>query len=76
MELRETHTTVSVEMTLHEIEYIRRMTQNYMAGPEESSTDFQTRLSLFVGSSRILGYDMEDDGSIKKAKEIIAILDQ
>jgi hypothetical protein len=76
MELRETHTTVSVEMTIPEIEYIRRMTQNYMAGSEESSTDFQTRLALFVGSSRILGYDMEDDGSIKKTKEILAILDQ
>jgi hypothetical protein len=33
---------------------------------DESPTDKDIRKNLFVGASRILGYDMNDDGSIKR----------
>jgi hypothetical protein len=53
-----------VEMTKQELEFIRTMCQH----PPEGNPwgDNVMRLNLFVGASRILGYDMNDDGSIKR----------
>lgn len=53
--------TFKVELTRQEVEYIRNITQN-STKPE----DEDMRLRLFVGASRLLGYDMDDQGIIKR----------
>jgi hypothetical protein len=56
--------TFQVELSRQELEFIREMCQNPLG--DESQTDRATRLKLFVGSSRILGWNMNDDGSINR----------
>lgn len=51
-----------VELTTDEVRIIRDFTQN--CRPDESNELKQTYLQLFVGMSRLLGYDMKDDGSV------------
>jgi hypothetical protein len=54
-----------VTLSLAEVEYIRNFTQNYLG--EDPSTEYpeelKIRLGLFVGASRLLGYDISDDGT-------------
>jgi hypothetical protein len=57
--------TFQVEISQHELEYIRGMCQNPLG--DEYPEDKDIRLNLFVGASRILGYDMNDDGSINRS---------
>jgi hypothetical protein len=57
--------TFQVEMTKQELEFIKAICQNPMG--DESPTDKDIRKNLFVGASRILGYDMNDDGSINRS---------
>lgn len=57
--------TFQVEMTKQELEFIQAICQNPMG--DESPTDKDIRKNLFVGASRILGYDMNDDGSINRS---------
>jgi hypothetical protein len=56
-----------VTLSLAEVEYIRAFTQNYNCMNEDPSNedaeDRKIRLSLFVGASRLLGYNMNDDGT-------------
>jgi hypothetical protein len=62
--------TFQVEMSRQELEFIREMCQNYLGQgtPEdEHPTDKATRLKLFVGASRILGWNVNDDGSINRS---------
>ena len=67
-------TTFTVELTKDQVKYIRGLTQNSLVSPEdENGIERDLRLSLFVGASRILGIDMNDDGSIDK-NSIIARL--
>jgi hypothetical protein len=51
-----------VELSRQELEFIREMCQNPLE--DEPPTHKATRLNLFVGASRILGFNMNDDGSI------------
>jgi hypothetical protein len=53
-----------VEMSRQELEFIRGMCQNPLE--DEHPTDKATRLKLFVGASRILGWNVNDDGSINR----------
>ena len=57
-------TTYTVELTKAEVKLIRDLTQNY--DPQIDSTQAGLYKELFVGMSRILGYDMADDGTIKR----------
>ena len=57
-------TTYTVELTKAEVKFIRDLTQNYH--PETDSVQAALFKELFVGMSRILGYDMADDGAIKR----------
>lgn len=54
--------TFKVELTRKEVEFIRLITQN-----PTHSHDEEVRRELFVGASRLLGYDMNSDGTIKCA---------
>ena len=56
--------TFQVELSRKELEFIREMCQNPL--DEETSTDKTTRLKLFVDASRILGWNVNDDGSINR----------
>ena len=57
-------TTYTVELTKAEVKLIRGLTQNY--DPQMDSTEADLYKGLFVGMSRILGYDMADDGTLKR----------
>ena len=57
-------TTYTVELTEAEVKLIRDLTQN--CSPATNSIKADLYLELFVGMSRILGYDMADDGAIKR----------
>ncbi len=57
-------TTFSVELTRDELEMIRDLSQNSQG--EESERQNKIRLSLFVNSSRALGYNIDDNGSINQ----------
>jgi hypothetical protein len=57
-------TTFKVELTLEEVEYIRAITQNYIGDPDEDYDESKIRLGLFVGASRLLGFNMNDNGEI------------
>ena len=57
-------TTYTVELTEAEVKLIRGLTQN--CDPQTDSTQANLYKELFVGMSRILGYDMADDGTIKR----------
>ena len=57
-------TTYTVELTKAEVKLIRDLTQNY--DPQIDSAEADLYKELFVGMSRILGYDMADDGTIKR----------
>jgi hypothetical protein len=59
--------TFQVEMSRQELEFIREICQNPLG--DEYPTDKDIRLKLFVGASRILGYAMNDDGSINRSME-------
>jgi len=66
-------TTFVVELTKDEIILIRDLTQNYILTQDindETQAQAKTRASLFVGSSRLLGYNITDNGS-----QIRSILD-
>ena len=65
-EIKEEKTTIKVELTISEVELIKDLTQNALK--KETKEQAKIRLSLFVGASRILGFDMADDGSIKRIK--------
>ena len=59
-------TTFVVELTKDEIILIRDLTQNYILSQDindETQTQAKTRASLFVGASRLLGYNITDNGS-------------
>ena len=55
-----------VILTKNELIFIRDLTQNYLGldPDDEPFLEHKTRLSLFVGASRLLGYNMDDNGSI------------
>ena len=57
-------TTYTVELTKAEVELIRDLTQN--CDPQNAAERAELYKELFVGMSRILGYDMADDGTIKR----------
>ncbi len=57
-------TTYTVELTKAEVKLIRDLTQN--CDPQTDHTQADLYLELFVGMSRILGYDIADDGTIKR----------
>ena len=57
-------TTYTVELTKAEVKLIRDLTQN--CSPATNSIKAGLYKELFVGMSRILGYDMADDGTIKR----------
>jgi hypothetical protein len=60
--------TFQVEMSRQELEFIREICQNPLGA--ELPTDKDIRLKLFVGASRILGWNMNDDGSVNRKYEI------
>ena len=68
-EIVQPKTTFVVELTLEEVNMIRGLTQNHPEDCLESSAENMVRMSLFVGASRLLGYDMNDDGTIKRGTE-------
>ena len=53
-----------VEISRQELEFIREMCQNPLE--DEPPTNKTTRLKLFVSASRILGWNVNDDGSINR----------
>jgi hypothetical protein len=55
--------TFQVEMSRQELEFIRAICQNPLG--DELPSDKDTRQKLFMGTSRILGWNMNDDRSIK-----------
>lgn len=61
--IEEPKQTFTVELTRGDVEFIRDLTQNPL---DEHDYKHHTRLSLFVGCSRLLGYSMNDDGSINR----------
>jgi hypothetical protein len=63
-----TSPTFQVEMSRQELEFIREICQNPIG--DEFPEDKEIRLKLFVGASRILGWDMNDDGIINRKYEI------
>jgi hypothetical protein len=67
-EILQPKTTFVVELTLDQVTRIRGLTQNYPEGCFESSNESKVIMSLFVGASRLLGYDMSDDGTIKRGE--------
>jgi hypothetical protein len=60
--------TFQVEMSRQELEFIRAICQNPLG--DELPSDKDIRQKLFVGASRILGWDINDDGSINRKYEI------
>jgi hypothetical protein len=52
-------------MSRKELEFIRAMCQNHVEGDSQENNDI--RLKLFVSASRILGWNMNDDGSINRS---------
>jgi hypothetical protein len=62
-------TTFDVELTLEEVEYIRGLTQN--GTDNESLEQANLRRGLFVGCMRILGYNINDDGSMVRTNKIM-----
>jgi|GEM_PF-3655252 len=65
----EVPTTFTVELTKDEITLIREITQNAL-NINEDENQSKTRLSLFIGASKILGFDMNDDGSINRTSKL------
>lgn len=66
-EIKIPKSVVTVELTMDEVEYIRNITQNYFGNIEDEDTKSkEIRKSLFVGSSKILGFNMNDDGTINR----------
>jgi hypothetical protein len=61
--------TFQVEMSRQELEFIREMCQNPLE--DEPPAHKATRLKLFVGASRILGWNINDDGSINRSNDLI-----
>ena len=62
----------TVELTKEQVKYIKEFTQNSLVSPEEENKEErEIRLSLFVGASRILGVDMNDDGTINRSSSVI-----
>jgi hypothetical protein len=59
--------TFQVELSRQELEFIRAVCQNPLGN--DPWEDITIRLKLFVGASRILGYNMNDDGSINSSME-------
>jgi len=56
-----------LELDEDEITFIRNLTQNYLGEPgDETQKEKKLRLSFFVASSRALGYDINDDGSVNR----------
>lgn len=53
-----------VELTSDEVRTIQGLVQN--CNPEESEELKKLYLELFVGMSRLLGYDMKDDGTMTR----------
>ena len=64
--VEEPKTLFTVQLTIDELKMIRDLTQNNLFSPEETVDEYNTRLSLLVGASRCLGYDINDDGSINR----------
>ena len=58
--------TFTVELTRAEVEMIKGLTQNYRGeNPDlESTVEKKVRTNLFVGSMRLLGYNIKDDGTM------------
>lgn len=56
-----------LELDEDEITFIRNLTQNYLGEQgDETQKEKKLRLSFFVASSRALGYDINDDGSVNR----------
>jgi hypothetical protein len=56
--------TFQVEVSRQELELIRLMCQNTLE--DDPWNDTPIRQKLFVDVSRILGWDMNDDGSVNR----------
>jgi hypothetical protein len=71
-EIKTPQTVFNVELTKKEIEYIRDITQNYYGEKLEDEYPLEKtlRVSLFVGASRILGYNINDDGTLNRTSEV------
>ena len=64
-------TEFDVTLTRDEVEMIRGLTQNYLVEDRpEDPTVTKVRLGLFVGASRLLGYEMDDTGNIKRGSKL------
>jgi hypothetical protein len=61
--------TFQVEISRQELEFICIMSQNYLGQGtprDEHPADKVLRLKVFVGASRILGRNVNDDGTINR----------
>lgn len=57
----------NVVISRKEAEYLRELTQNSVCEPYlEDASETALRLSIFVGASRLLGYNMNDNGTINR----------
>jgi len=66
-------TVFTVNLHKAELEYIVEMTQNYCGPNPETETEKEKaqRMKLFVGANRVLGRQINDDGSmIRQSKGI------
>jgi hypothetical protein len=61
--IEEPRQSFTVELTREDVEFIRTLTQKPLKVP-----DYQhhTRVGIFVCCSRLLGHDVNDDGSISR----------
>ncbi len=60
--IEEPRKTFTVELTREDVEFLRDVTQEL----PEPDYQYHTRMGIFVCCSRLLGYDMNDDGSLNK----------
>jgi len=60
--------TLTLKLDEDDLKYLRGITQNYIGEnpSDENQNDKRVRLALFVASSRALGVNMLDDGSITR----------
>lgn len=69
MTIQPTKPTLTITFDESELNYLRRITQNYCGseGADELDEDQVIRKQLFVAVSRALGYSMLADGSINRS---------
>jgi len=66
MEVIEPKKQLILKLEEDEIRYLKALTQNYLGDDEEPSKDKKIRTQLFVHCSRAMGYEINDDGSMKR----------